>query len=43
MFYEKEKIDKYFKKLERENNLKNDEKKGRKISRRTREKISRRT
>ena len=27
MFYEKEKIDKYFKKLERENNLKNDEKK----------------
>ena len=43
VFYEKEKIDKYFKKLERENNLKNDEKKGRKISRRTREKISRRT
>ena len=27
VFYEKEKIDKYFKKLERENNLKNDEKK----------------
>ena len=43
VFYEKEKIDKYFKELERENNVKKWRKKGRKISRRTREKISRRT
>ena len=42
-FYRREKIDKYFKEFERESILRNEEKKTKKISKRTGEKTSRRT